>query len=218
MNVLETLFETGDLLIFEGNSWFSRAIEFCTRSKYSHVAMILKDPTYIDETLKGLYVLESGLELTPDVVGNKIRFGVQIQKIEEVLNTTSNVNIFYRKLECKRGEDFNNTLELIYKKIKDKPYDVNPSDWLRAEVLDQFLNKNSEKTYSDAQKYVEFFANKDQLQRTNTFFCSALIGYVFTQLKFLPENTDWTIIAPVDFSQDRLPLQNCQLLPQITFL
>ena len=42
-------FQTGDLLLFsENTNIFSRLIEYFTHSKYSHTAIILQNPTYID--------------------------------------------------------------------------------------------------------------------------------------------------------------------------
>ena len=56
--------KTGDLLLFSYNGdgffgCFTECIKKCTHSKFSHIGMIIEDPTFIDPTLKGIYVWES---------------------------------------------------------------------------------------------------------------------------------------------------------------
>jgi hypothetical protein len=70
--------QTGDILLFSTNKWYSDVIEIGDECIYSHCGIILRDPIYIDPSLNGLYVLESGLEPFPDVIDHKIHFGVQI--------------------------------------------------------------------------------------------------------------------------------------------
>ncbi len=54
--------KTGDLLLcnYQGKhgcfKCFTSLIKCCTESNYSHIAMVLKDPGFINPTLKGLYV------------------------------------------------------------------------------------------------------------------------------------------------------------------
>ena len=38
--------------------------------------------------------------------------------------------------------------------------------------------------------------------KTDRFWCSALIGYIYTKLGILKEDTDWSILRPSDFSLD----------------
>ena len=37
-------------------------------------------------------------------------------------------------------------------------------------------------------------------QKTGRFFCSVLVGYVYTKLGILEPNTDWSILRPSDFA------------------
>ena len=83
--------KTGDLLLFSAHlsfnplNIFSLLIEFFTKKPYSHIGMILRDPTWIKPDLKGLYLWESTFEGTPDPQDGKIKLGVQITPIEKVL-------------------------------------------------------------------------------------------------------------------------------------
>ena len=45
---------TGDILLYNSKYLIGRAIEYFTQSKFSHISIVLKDPTYIDPQLKGL--------------------------------------------------------------------------------------------------------------------------------------------------------------------
>ena len=53
--------KTGDLLLFSAHlsfnplNIFSLLIEFFTKRPYSHIGMILRDPTWIKPDLKGLF-------------------------------------------------------------------------------------------------------------------------------------------------------------------
>ena len=37
-------------------------------------------------------------------------------------------------------------------------------------------------------------------QKTNSFWCSALVGYIYTRCGLLNRETDWSILRPSDFS------------------
>ena len=62
---------TGDLILFDSRSSYpikilDWAVKFFTNSNYNHIAVILRDPTFMDkknncgkENLKGLFVWES---------------------------------------------------------------------------------------------------------------------------------------------------------------
>ena len=65
--------DTGDLLLYNSSNCFAKIIEKLTNSNYSHISFILRDPTFIDEKLKGLFILESGSEIKPDALDKKKR-------------------------------------------------------------------------------------------------------------------------------------------------
>src|SRR3989304_23762 len=78
---------TGDVLLFnEKKYWFSWLVEYWTGSPWSHVAIVLRDPIYLDPKLTGLYLWESGEEYFPDAEDNKIKFGVQITDLKKVIS------------------------------------------------------------------------------------------------------------------------------------
>lgn len=65
------------------------------------------------------------------------------------------------------------TLKNIFDITNGKPYDKNPMDWIEAMIGKDF-----------------------KPQRTNAFWCSALVGCILTKLGILDSNTDWSIMSP----------------------
>jgi len=171
---------TGDILLFSGNdSLISSLIKRFTNSEVTHVGMILKDPDFIHPSLKGYYVWESGKEDEPDPQDNKTKFGVQITPFEEIYQSyqEDSGNIYVRKVNQPNNIFTIDKLEGIHKVIYDKPYDIVPKDWIEG-----YLQKDPDP------------------QKTNRFWCSALLGYIYTQCGCLNKYTDWSILRPCDFS------------------
>lgn len=181
---------TGDLLLFRGNYILSRLIEYFTGGNYSHIGIVLNDPTYIEPKLIGLYMLESGEEDFKDSEDDKYKFGVQITDLKECLKNYKG-EVYCRKLKCERDEIFYKKLVDINKKIHDKPYDLDLFDWIKADLGIYIGN----------------------VQKTNKFWCSALVAFVYVKLGFLSNDIPWTMIKPNDFSckSDKLKFINCSL-------
>lgn len=71
----------------------------------------------------------------------------------------------------------------IHDATYDKPYDVNPIDWIGCA------------------------RNKDRSpQKTDRFWCSAFVGYVYTKLGLMEPNTDWSNLTPSYFSTENRQL------------
>ena len=189
--------KTGDLILCNYTkkgklmSLFNGLIKSCTQSSYSHVGMILKDPTFIHPTLKGLYVWESSYEGKPDPQDGKIKLGVQISPLSEVVNSyKTSGHISVRRVNCSADLFSDVNLTKIHNVVYEKPYDVVPSDWIEALA----------KVDTDPQK-------------TSRFWCSALIGYIYTKCGLLNEKTDWSILTPADFS---LMAENLQFMEDVS--
>jgi len=200
--------QTGDIILFSNNRfWFSKLVEWWTGTKWSHVGMILRDPTYINPVLQGVYLWESGVERTGDCEDNKHKFGVQITDFEKLLNPDNEKykyagHIVARRLYCK-GRNLDATDEQlinIHNVVHNKPYDVSLLDFIEANMDVSKIEKNNK----------HFICNH---RKTNKFFCSALVGYIYTQLGLLPNTTNWTECEPAFFSSDndKLILKNAEL-------
>ena len=82
-----------------------------------------------------------------------------------------------RKINCNNNLFNDKVLKSINDVVHNKPYDIIPKDWLNA-----LLRKDNNP------------------QKTDRFWCSALIGYIYTKVGILHESTDWSILRPSDFA------------------
>lgn len=177
--------KTGDILLFDFNESgfmgiFNNLIKRFTKSDYSHIAMVLKDPSFIHPSLKGYYIWESSWEGKPDPQDGKIKLGVQITPFHEIYDkcVKTNSSITLRRVSNNSALSEENLSE-IHNVVYDKPYDIVPTDW-----IDAINRKDSHP------------------QKTDRFWCSALVGYIYTQCGLLTNTTDWSILRPSDFSTE----------------
>ena len=192
MEELKKQIRTGDLILFDSKNTgifrlFDSAIKFFTGSDYNHIAMVLVNPTFMAKTCNlpienflGYFVWESSWEGTPDPQDEKIKLGVQLTPLEEVINNNRG-KFFIRKIECSdelyKKTFNNNNLEDIHEIVYDKMYDINPLDWVGA-----------------------LFRKDIDPQKTDRFWCSALMGIIYSKLGIIVDNIDWSILRPSDFS------------------
>lgn len=179
---MDTL-KTGDILLFSGHTkgamqYFSDMIKYGTHSNYSHVAMVLKDPTYFNLSLKGIYLWESGWEGKPDHQDNKIKLGVQLTPLNEIMENFKGSKIIVRPISSNNNFT-DEKLKEIHEVVYNKPYDIVPKDWIGA-----------------------LFRKDSDPQKTSRFWCSALVGYIYTKCGIIKPDTDWSILRPSDFSLD----------------
>jgi len=173
--------KTGDLLLFNNNkknsilNILSSLIKYGTHSNYTHIGMVLKNPIFINKSLRGTYVWESGMEK----VNGNMKLGVQITPIDELVKYYNSNCVFVRQVECDSKLFSDDILKKINDDVHDKPYDINPVDWIEA-LIGKDLNP----------------------QKRDRFFCSALVGYIYTKCGLLKSETDWSILTPSDFSLD----------------
>jgi hypothetical protein len=176
-------FETGDLLLFDGKSefsffgFFARLIKFFTKSDYSHIGMIVKNPSFANLP-DGLYLWHSSLEEN-DAEDHKTKLGVQFTPLERIIKNYHG-KLFWRKLNPGNVRITNQKLKEIHNLVHDKPYDLNFIDWFDA--------------------LIEHSTNR----RTSRFFCSALVARIYSFLNLIDSNMDWSIIRPSSFSQENL--------------
>ena len=101
--------QTGDLLLFvsDSSNWFFRPftkmISWGTHSNYTHVAMVLRDPIFSDiPPLKGLYIWESSWNGTPDPQDGKVKLGVQITPLQQILEEYKDKQRYMKPSDKKR--------------------------------------------------------------------------------------------------------------------
>lgn len=180
--------QTGDILLISDYqsgffNYFLSLIRWATKSDYVHIGMIIKDPPFNKE-LKGTYVWESGYEGVPDPQDGKIKLGVQLTHIDTMIKNlktpqNKNTNIFVRRLHNNTNVFSDFKFNQIHKIVYDKVYDLNIKDW-----YDAWMQRDSKP------------------QKTDRFWCSAFVGFIYTKLGILDENSDWSIMRPCDFALD----------------
>ena len=215
-------FKTGDILLYNTTKyWYSRLIERFTSSDYSHVSMVLHQPTWLDPSLceEEYYVLESGSERFPDAVSGNFKFGVQVCPLSKVWaeyasqGLASYGHLYVRRIQfaCEGESEttpakLEDGIKAAYAKAKACPYDINPCDWI--------------KCYFDESQTLEHIeATGQRNQKTTTFWCSALISFVLVVAGILDKSVPWTVITPYDFSVHRNPprlmFQGCAYDPEV---
>lgn len=187
--------QTGDILLFGNHKYlFSKMVEWWTQSKFSHIGIVLRDPTYINPELKGLYLWESGAEPYAESEDNQVKWGVQISKLEDKLAQHEDGYVYWRHLN-KLVPDMEEKIKLIHQNVHGRPYDFNIIDFLA-------ISNYMENIEIKPKAYKWFFWNWLRLnhRKVDTLFCSGLVGYIYTQLGLLPIDTQWSRCSPRDFS------------------
>ena len=162
-------------------TYFTDAIKCCTKSKYSHSAIVLeKEHAIILNPVlnkEEYYVLQSSYEPFPDAENNEYKLGVEIVGLNELFKVYEG-EIFWRHIDCDRNDDFVTKLINAHSIVHNRPYDINPYDWIRA----------------------AFKIEIGPMHRLDTFWCSALVAFVYTKLGIFPADTNWTLVSPVMLS------------------
>ena len=199
MNIKDEMqLQTGDILLFRGTSWISRLVEWMGRSSYSHVGIIIKNPRFLNPELEdGLYLLESSWNAIPDVEDNQYKVGVQLHHLDDIINECSKGELYVRQVQAERTPSFYETLSRVHKEIHNKPYDMNPWDWLCA-------------------KYNMMcpFPPDTRFQSTKQFWCSALVSYLFCEVGWMEKDINWSLIAPKEFTSTGCIRFLCPLTPE----
>lgn len=167
-----------DIILFRGEGyWFSYVVEWCTWSRFSHVGIILKDPIYIDPSLTGTYLLESGTECIKDAENGVEKFGVQITDWNSIYEGYTG-EIWKRSIKpYEKKTVVQEMLKKAHIVIHNKPYDTQIFDLLRIELEKKWGN----------------------CQEKSRFVCSALISFILVSLNLLDGNTSWDLIKPKHF-------------------
>ena len=187
MNINNLNLNTGDLIFFRNKTenkyspfyYLSTLIDWGTHSNLTHVGMVVKDPNFTENNIskKGLFFWESSWEGNniKDINDDKEKLGVQLVPLHDILYNNKDVCDFYVRKLNKNLNKFN--FKKINDVVYDKPYDININHWLNA-----------------------FFRKDSNSQRVSSFWCSALVGYIYTKSGILKNDTDWCILLPDNFS------------------
>ena len=184
--------KTLDLLLFNNytDAWYNRIIKFFTGSKWNHVGILVHgsdiqelhssfntNQKHIDPTK--WYLWESGREGCKDSEDNVKKWGVQLSPLDRKLRVY-NGEIAYRSTLV-TPENFKEKIKELHAKVHSIEYDFD---------LVHFIETWLGISLGDG-------------QRTDTFFCSAFCGYIYSSLGLLPKDIDWSILQPCFFASDK---------------
>ena len=182
--------QTGDLVLFarrRGVHVFSRAVDWATGSDYSHVGLVLVNPTYIHKYLRGTYLWQSTSTKVPNAEDNKHVFGVQLTPLADVIRNNRDYTLYVRHLSSGASAFNGKVLHRIHTTVHERPYAVCPRHWAAAALH-----------------------RGDTAGSPPSFWCSALVGFVLVRLGVLEHTTNWRLLRPVDLSTEApvpLPLR-----------
>jgi hypothetical protein len=182
---LRPTLDSGDVLLFAGESRFSRAIKRLTRSHWSHSALVARAPGG-----GPLLLWEATLDTDlADVATHEIAAGVHLYDLEEWIRHYGGETVI-RPLRVERTEAMRAALLAFYREARGRPYERNRLELFRS-VYDGPLGRN----------------RKEDL---TSFFCSELVAEAYQRMGLLPTTPPANEYTPGDFSSERatpLPLR-----------
>lgn len=176
--------KTGDIVLTSGTSLFSHAIRWMTKSRWSHVGMIVRAEQW-DFVL--MWESTTGVRIK-DVESAKISHGVQLVPLSERLKAYDG-NFAIRHLSRPLTENETQTLSRFRHEVSGRTFDYNMVELFRAAWDSGIMSDNHEDL--------------------SCLFCSELIAETFQALGFLDENRPSNEYVPSDFSTEQsLPLKS----------
>jgi len=168
--------DTGDIVLFSGKGRVSECIKWFTRSRWSHVGMIVR----IDEWDEVLLWESTTLSSVADALDGTSKRGVQTVLLSERLRAYDG-DVAYRALvnpPC--DEESREALRRFRLEVRDRDYETSKLELLRAEWDGPFGQ------------------NQEDL---SSLFCSELIAEAYQRMGLLGNDPPSNEYTPRDFSQ-----------------
>lgn len=170
--------KTGDIALFSGKSFISRLIRLTTRSRFSHVGLILRFHGY-----DSVFLWEStALSNVKDAFSGKLKYGVQITLLSERIAHYDGECAIRQLGNCFIAPEETAELNKLRRELKGRPYEKSKKELIKSAV-DNFGSENKEDLSS--------------------VFCSELVAEAYQRLGLLNEDKPSNEYLPSDFSQDR---------------
>lgn len=181
---LRSTLDSGDVLLFAGESRFSRGIKRLTGSHWSHSALVAR-PHAGGPLLLWEATLDTDLA---DIATHQIAPGVNLYDLEHWIRHYAGETAI-RPLRVERTDAMRAGLLEFYREARGRPYERNRLELLRS-VYDGPLGANRSADLTG-------------------FFCSELVAEAFQRMGLLPATPPSCEYTPHDFSSERkspLPL------------
>lgn len=188
--------QTGDIVLFSGNGFLSRMVEYFTGSSYSHVGIVVKDPNFLingqnihgktNNVVPGLYLYNSDGPYEKDIETGEHRIGVQLVDLRtKIIDYGGRITIRRISNWSADNSQRNHLLREVYNTEYHKPYDWYPRDLLAC----VFQNSGI--------KIGDFLTEGRHM---DVIFCSSLVAYSYCQMGLLSDTTEWSFIEPKYFA------------------
>ncbi len=165
---------TGDLVLFSGKGGFSAGIKWFTRSRWSHVGMILVIPEW-DTVLLWESTTLSSLK---DVESNTARRGVQLVSFSDRLRNYGG-EVAVRRLRIDRTDRMQQALSSFRNEVRDRPYEEDTVELIKAAYDGPF---------------------GDNTEDLSSLFCSELVAESYQRMGLLPNDPPSNEYVPNDFA------------------
>lgn len=174
--------KTGDIVLFSGRGLASWLIQQATRSKWSHVGMVVRLPEY-DMVLLWESTLLSGVA---DVEAKKILGGVQLTPLSARIASYQG-DVAVRRLNVELTMEDIEAVHALRREIKGRPYERDPVQFWRSalDVPGTQLAANAREDLSSV-------------------FCSEMVAAAFMRMKLLPDDAPSNEFTPRDFGTGNL--------------
>lgn len=169
--------QTLDLVLFSGKGRISQGIKFGTRSRWSHVGMVVVSPEL------GVLLAESTtLSDVPDIVTGEAIKGVQLVLLLNRLQAYRGDVAIRHLLDVERDARTMRTLLDLRHEFHGRPYEKDELELIRS-AYDGPGGRNTEDLQS--------------------IFCSELVAECWQRLGLLTEDVPSNEYSPADFGEDR---------------
>jgi len=181
-NDIRNSLKTGDVVLFSGRGLASWLIQQATRSRWSHVGMVVRIPEY-DMVLLWESTLLSNVA---DVEAKKLLGGVQLAPLSARIASYSG-QAAIRRLNAELMPEDLVALHELRHEITGRPYERDPVQLWRSalDVPGTMLAANAREDLSSV-------------------FCSEMVAAAFQRMKLLPDDVPSNEFTPKDFGQGKL--------------
>ena len=171
------ILNSGDLILFSSVTPCACCVSFFTKSKINHIGICIRGNDIFEEKNDKTYILQSSFEFIKKGRGFLLGLGVGLYELEDVLPYYP--KIYSRKLYSSAKPEF---FKNFFEKVRNAPYDFSAKTWL------DFAG-------------IKLPANKDK-----DYTCSALVGYMVSELNLYKAN--WDRLEPCLFYNLRVDWLN----------
>ena len=172
-NEIRDELKTGDMVLFSGGGFVSRMIQMYTRSKWSHVGVVVRDDWY-DQLL----LWESTTLSKIKTIHGNVRQGVAIRPLSEVVENYDGV-VGVRQLKRELTDSEQITVGDLRKEFKGRDYETDKLELFRSAY--DFIGGQNEEDLS-------------------SLFCSELVAEMYQRLYFISEELPSNEYTPADLS------------------